>query len=64
MNKLVVEESELRELDEAKRKAKMLNEGHELDEEEATGIGAVSFLLQFLYLDDCILITITVILLQ
>ena len=43
MNKLVVEESELRELDEAKRKAKLLNEGHELDDEEATGIGAVSF---------------------
>ena len=64
MNKLVVEESELRELDEAKRKAKLLNEGHELDDEEATGIGAVSFLLQFLYLDDCILITIIVILLQ
>ena len=64
MNKLVVEESELRELDEAKRKAKLLNEGHELDDEEATGIGAVSFLLQFLCLDDCILITIIVILLQ
>ena len=64
MNKLVVEEAELRELDEAKRKAKLLNEGHELDDEEATGIGAVSFLLQFLYLDDCILITIIVILLQ
>merc|ERR1719433_554990 len=43
LNKLVVEESELRELDEAKRKAKLLNEGHELDDEEATGIGAVSF---------------------
>ena len=43
MNKLVVEESELRELDEAKRKAKLLNEGHELDDEEATGIGAVSW---------------------
>ena len=64
MNKLVVEESELRELDEAKRKAKLLNEGHELDDEEATGIGAVSFLLQCLYLDDCILITIIAILLQ
>ena len=45
MNKLVVEESELRELDEAKRKAKLLNEGHELDDEEATGIGAVSFFI-------------------
>ena len=45
LNKLVVEESELRELDEAKRKAKLLNEGHELDEEEATGIGAVSLFL-------------------
>ena len=68
MNKLVVEESELRELDEAKRKAKLLNEGHELDDEEATGIGAVSFfiafLLQFVYLDYCILITIIAILLQ
>ena len=50
MNKLVVEESELRELDEAKRKAKLLNEGHELDDEEATGIGAVSFLLQLVFL--------------
>ena len=44
LNKLVVEESELRELDEAKRKAKLLNEGHELDEDEVSGIGAISYI--------------------
>ena len=38
----MVEESELREIDEAKRKAKLLREGAEEDEDEASGIGNIT----------------------